>query len=467
MGSLTSGSVVKTFFRHLFMGFGSALVLSLYSVVDAIMVGRYEGEDGMAAVATIVPIWTIALSIGLLFGIGGATRIASALGAKKEEKARGYFTVTIILLLAVSVLAWLVLLFFDRQLLSYFGAEGPILELALLYVRPIKWVLPLVIFAQALTSFVRNDGSPLYASLAVIIGGITNIVFDYLLVFVFNLGIYGAGLATAGSESLTCLLLLIRLFFFPKRLRLVKPKDFFYRASDILASGFPSFIIDAATGIVAVFMNRQIVSYFEGEEALAIYGVIGQFAFVALSFSYAIAHASQPLIGANLGAHRPKRVKKLLELGTASAAVLGLLFTLAALLLPQELASLFMTDPQPDVLMAASDYILPYAGTFFFLTLNVYWAYFFIANYNTTLSIVISLFRSIVLPLLFIYVFPLIMPPLSLFYAMLAVEAIVSIVSAGVILIFLKKKPSRLLGTERPSVPIAAEASSEGLPPSR
>ena len=214
-------------------------------------------------------------------------------------------------------------------------------------------------------------------------------------------------------------------------------------------------------------MNRQIVSYFEGEEALAIYGVIGQFAFVALSFSYGIAHASQPLIGANLGAHRPKRVKKLLELGTASAAVLGLLFTLAALLLPQELASLFMTDPQPNVLMAASDYILPYAGTFFFLTLNVYWAYFFIAAYNTTLSIVISLFRSIVLPLLFIYVFPLIMPPLSLFYAMLSVEAMVSIVSAGAILFFLKKKPSRLLGTERPSVPIAAEASSEGLPPSR
>lgn len=467
MGSLTSGSVAKTFFRNLLMGFGSALVLSLYSVVDAIMVGRYEGEDGMAAVATIVPIWTIALSLGLLFGIGGATRIASSLGAKKEAKARGYFTITMILLLAVSLVAWLILLFLDRDLLSYFGAEGRTLELGLLYVRPLKWVLPFVIFAQALTSFVRNDGSPMYASIAVIAGGITNIIFDYLLVFVFNLGIYGAGIATAGSECLTCLLLSVRLFLFPKRLRFVKPKDFFYRASDILVSGFPSFIIDAATGIVAVFMNRQIVSYFEGEEALAIYGVIGQFAFVALSFSYALAHASQPMVGANLGAHRPKRVKRLLELGTAAAAVMGLLFTLAALLLPQELASLFMTDPQPEVLQAASNYILPYAGTFFFLVLNVYWAYFFISTFNITLSIVVSLARSIVLPLLFIYLFPLILPPLSLFYAMLAVEAIVSFIGGGAIIYLLKKKPYRLLWTERPNVPIVGEASSEGLPPSQ
>ena len=458
--------MAKTFFRHLFMGFGSALVLSLYSVVDAIMVGRYEGEEGMAAVATIVPIWTIALSLGLLFGIGGATRIASSLGAQKEKKARGYFTVTMILLLTVSLLAWLVLLFFDEALLSFFGAEGRTLELALRYVLPIKWVLPFVIFSQALTSFVRNDGSPLYASLAVIVGGVGNIVFDYLLVFVFDLGIYGAGIATAGSECLTCLLLLVRLFLFPKRLRLTSPSDFFHRAAEVFASGFPSFVIDAATGIVAVFMNRQIVSFFQGEEALAIYGVIGQFAFVALSFSYGLAHASQPLIGANLGAHRPKRVRKLLGLGTASAAVLGLVFTVAALLFPEQLASLFLTNPEPSILEAASNYILPYAGTFFFLSLNVFWAYFFIATYNTGLSVVISLCRSILLPLLFIYLFPLFLPPLSLFYAMLAVEGLVALIGGGAIVFLLNKKPSRLLGTERPDVPIASPASSGELPPS-
>ena len=80
-------SSLSLFARHVLMGFGSALVLSLYSVVDAIMVGRYEGERGMAAVATIVPIWTIALSVGLLFGIGGGIFVAKCLGEGDKEKA--------------------------------------------------------------------------------------------------------------------------------------------------------------------------------------------------------------------------------------------------------------------------------------------------------------------------------------------------------------------------------------------
>ena len=337
------------------MGFGSALVLSLYSVVDAIMVGRYEGERGMAAVATIVPIWTIALSVGLLLGEGD------------KEKASQYYTAAVASCLAVSLVLWVLLVVFDAQLLTFFGADEETLPLARLYVRPIKWVLPFVIFAQCLTSFVRNDRSPLLASAAVVTGGLTNILFDYLLVFVFDLGIYGAGIATAGSECLAFLILAVRLLFFPKKLRLVKVDSPFKKALDVLRGGFPSFVIDASSGVMALLMNRQIVSYFEGNEALAVYGVIGQISFVVLSFSYGLAHAVQPLVGNATGKGERGKVMNYLFLGLGVSSLLGLVAVLVSVLAPEGLVALFVLDPDPTLVAAADTYVIPYSGAFFFM----------------------------------------------------------------------------------------------------
>ncbi len=417
-------SPLGVFLRHALMGFGSALVLSLYSVVDAIMVGRYEGEAGMAAVATIVPVWTIALSLGLLFGIGGSVHIAKHLGADDETEANRYFSTSLIVLGAVSSIAYLTLLLFDKELLAFFGAEGEVLELALLYVRPIKWVLPAVIFSQALVSYVRNDFSPLLASIAVIAGGLTNILFDYLLVFTFNLGIYGAGIATAGSECLTCLILTIRLLFKRKKLAFAIPTRFFGKARDILFAGFPSFVIDLSIGIAALIMNRELVLRFEGESALAIYGVIGQIAFVTLSFSYGIAHASQPLVSQALGEKDRGKMGKYLLYGLVASAILGLLSLLLALLFPEGVTTLFLVDPSPELLAESRTYFAPYAASYFLMCLNVYLLYYLMSSGRKALPLLISLARSIALPLLVIPLIGEYLSPLLIFAAQPFIEGV-------------------------------------------
>lgn len=433
-------SSLSLFARHVLMGFGSALVLSLYSVVDAIMVGRYEGERGMAAVATIVPIWTIALSVGLLFGIGGGIFVAKCLGEGDKEKASQYYTAAVASCLAVSLLLWVLLVVFDAQLLTFFGADEETLPLARLYVRPIKWVLPFVIFAQCLTSFVRNDRSPLLASAAVVTGGLTNILFDYLLVFVFDLGIYGAGIATAGSECLAFLILAVRLLFFPKKLRLVKVDSPFKKALDVLRGGFPSFVIDASSGVMALLMNRQIVSYFEGNEALAVYGVIGQISFVVLSFSYGLAHAVQPLVGNAMGKGKRGKVITYLFLGLGVSSLLGLVAVLVSVLAPEGLIALFVLDPDPTLVAAADTYLIPYSGAFFFMVLNVYLLYFFMSSGHNAVASILAILRSVVLPVALLFLFPAFLPPLSLFYAIPAVELMSLLFSFPVNVWFLRKR---------------------------
>ena len=86
----------KTYLRYLFAGLGSAVIVSIYSIVDAIMVGKYEGSSGTAALSIVMPIWTIILSLGLLFGVGGGSLMSKARGEGDEKRGREIFTVAFI-----------------------------------------------------------------------------------------------------------------------------------------------------------------------------------------------------------------------------------------------------------------------------------------------------------------------------------------------------------------------------------
>lgn len=168
-----NGSIRSLYFKYLSAAFGSALITCVYSVVDMAMVGQYQGPEGTAALAVVAPVWNIIYSLGLLMGIGGSVIFSTKRG----------------------------------------GADEALYVLAQQYLRPIKVVFPLFLFNQMLAAFLRNDKSPGLATLGVLSGGIFNIFGDYFFVFVCDMGIYGAGLATA--LSMLCPNLYIRIFMSP------------------------------------------------------------------------------------------------------------------------------------------------------------------------------------------------------------------------------------------------------------
>lgn len=86
----------KTYLHYLFAGIGSAVIVSIYSIVDAIMVGQYEGYNGTAALSVVMPIWTIILSLGLLFGVGGGSLMSKARGEGNERRGREFFTCALV-----------------------------------------------------------------------------------------------------------------------------------------------------------------------------------------------------------------------------------------------------------------------------------------------------------------------------------------------------------------------------------
>ena len=185
-----NGRIKTIYFRYLSAAFGSALITSIYSIVDMAMVGQYHGPEGSAALAVVAPVWNIIYSFGLLMGIGGSV-IFSTIRGKADgniKKSNEYFTVSVIGSVVLAVIIWLIVIFFDRELLIVFGAQDNTLTLAREYVLPIKFAIPFFLFNQMLAAYLRNDKNPALATGAVLAGGIFNIFGDYFFVFTCDMG---------------------------------------------------------------------------------------------------------------------------------------------------------------------------------------------------------------------------------------------------------------------------------------
>lgn len=139
-----NGKIKTLYFKYLAAAFGSALVTSIYSIVDMAMVGKYHGPAGTAALAVVAPVWNIIYSLGLLMGMGGSVLFSTIRGKGEGETRRSneYFTVSMAGSLVLALAAWAAIACWDRPLLQFFGAEGETLTLAREYVRPIKFVIP-------------------------------------------------------------------------------------------------------------------------------------------------------------------------------------------------------------------------------------------------------------------------------------------------------------------------------------
>lgn len=184
---LQHGNIKRIYFNYLSAAFGSALISSIYSLVDMAMVGQYQGPGGTAALAVVAPVWNIIYSLGLLTGIGGSVLYSAAKGKGEDQKRNEYFTTAVLGTLLLAVISWLAIIFYDARMLTLFGAEQTLLPLSRQYLLPVKFAVPLFLFNQMLAAFLRNDNSPALATAAVLAGGIFNIFGDYFFVFTLSM----------------------------------------------------------------------------------------------------------------------------------------------------------------------------------------------------------------------------------------------------------------------------------------
>lgn len=427
MMELLKGRIKPLYFKYLAAASGSAMIASVFGVVDAMMVGQYHGPVGSAALAVFSPLWSVIFCLGLLAGIGGSVLFAGCRGSGNEADAQQYFTLSVLYGIGLSVLATAGIGLFQDPLFRFFGADEVLLPLAKRYLEPILFAIPCCVFSNILSAYLRNDNNPDLATVSVVVGGVFNCVGDYVCVFELDMGIFGAGLATAIGQYIGIFVMLIHFLRRQNTLRFVKPTGVLRKLASISVNGFSTAITDLAMGIIGILFNRQIMKHL-GSDALAVYGVITMVVAFAQCLAYGAGQAAQPIISQNYGAGQTGRIQECVKYGLYTCAVMGVGWTAVMLAFPDAILALFM-EPTPAVAAIAPPILRIYGSSFLLLPLNIFATYYFQALMKPDVSLIASLARGVVISGGAILLLPAVAGPESIWCAMVITEVLVALYS--------------------------------------
>ena len=328
---------------------------ALYNIVDRIFIGNKAdlGALGIAGITVSFPIMIILLAFGVLFGIGGSTLFAIKLGQKKEqeaEKAMGNaFTLLLIAGLSFSVLGQV----FLTQILTLFGASPDVLPYAKEYMRIIFMGSTFQMMSMGMNNFIRADGNPKIAMMSMFLGAGINIVLDPIFIFVLDMGMAGAALATVISQISASIWIIS--YFYGKRsrnkLRRANMRLKKTLVLTIFSLGVPPFALQLANSMLNIILNKSLISY-GGDLAISAMGIVNSLQTLLIMPVIGINQGVLPIISFNYGARQFDRVKEAAKLGILAATALVMVGYLSTRFIPTQMVGLF--NHEPDLLELGS-----------------------------------------------------------------------------------------------------------------
>lgn len=321
-------------------------VMALYNLVDTIFVGRGVGTLGIAGLSIVFPIQMIVMSLGMLFGIGGASVISRYLGAGRHKDAETTYGNVAIAAVISGVLLSVLGLIFKTQILDLFGASPDILPVASDYYGIIIFSSPFFVAPMAGNNVLRSIGLAKAAMITMITGAVLNIILDPIFIFALDMGVRGAALATVISQVASTVYLATELRPSKSGLHLTKESMRFNLPimREVTAIGFSSFIRSVASSFVFAMVNWKLLSY-GNEVSVAAYGVVIRLARFLLMPLIGIAQGLQPIVGYNYGAGRSGKVKEACKIGLIWASGISLFGFAVAQIFPSQLIGIFTEDP--------------------------------------------------------------------------------------------------------------------------
>lgn len=450
--NLLKDRIGRMFLLLFFSALGSTIIQTVYSTVDMVCVGHYAGANGSSALACTNPMWAMMFAPGVLAGVGGSIMVANRKGAADERSANGYFTIATVLCAIFSLIITLVMLIFPAELITFFGADDPVvLGLAVDYMRSVAVVSPSFTMCACLSTFMRNDGEAVVPTVATIVGGVVNMVLDVLLVFDFGagLGVTGAGLATSIGQVVAFAIILC--YFFTKKctLRFCVPDRIAGKLMRIFTLGFSVFSIEIASAVTTTVFNNIIVSELSFDH-LAIYGTVATVTIFFYCLLNAAGTAMQPIASQNFGAKQLPRVTKSLKIALLTAVLLGLICFTVVELFPAEVLMMYM-DVNDVILEVGPRIIRIYCIATPVLGVTLVSSFYFQSILKQWMSVVIALLRGLILPIALVSTLPHLLGVDAIWWCIPITEGICFLVS--LLFLFISNHSLRRLADTEPAMP--------------
>ncbi len=348
---------------------------------------------------------SILLAFGMLIGIGSTANISLNLGRGKRDVAEKLIGNSVTLSLIVGIAITAIGLIFLNPILNIFGASANTLFYAKEYITVILIGSTFNILSFALSSTVRADGNPQMASFTMIVGCITNVILDYVFVFVFNMGIKGAALATVISQALTFFIIL---FYYTKGKSNLKLKTQNLKLEKSLiimtfAIGIAPFATQIANSLVQVVANNALKTY-GNDLAIGAMTIISSLNMVFMMPIFGINQGCQPIIGFNYGARKFERAKKTFIYATIAATVICTIGGILIQLFPQVAISIFNNEAELTELAVKGLRIyllmMPIVG------INIVATSYYQSVGKAKMSMFVSLLRQVILLIPFTLILP-------------------------------------------------------------
>ncbi|MCY6483227.1 MATE family efflux transporter [Clostridium aestuarii] len=321
------------------------IVNALYNIVDTIFIGRGIGTLGIAGVAIQLPVQIIILSCALLIGIGSGSMISRNLGKKDTEKVNYIACNSFLCVGCMGIIFSILGYMFATPIVDFFGATKNILPYARDYVK-IMFIGSLYFpFCVSTNNLIRAEGNSRDAMISMIIGFLTNILLDYIFIFILDMGIKGAALATILSKLGSFIYIIIYLNSSRTSIQ-IKLKYFVPQKNiikEIISIGFSGFAVQVSSSIVTIILNH-ILGHLGGDLSIAIYGIIYKITLFLFMPLNGMIQGMQPIVGYNYGCNNISRIKETIKLTIICTTIITTIGVLIGELFPYQIISLFNKD---------------------------------------------------------------------------------------------------------------------------
>lgn len=388
--------ILKKFAKYVSLNILGMIALSCYILADTFFISKALGANGLAALNFSISIYCIIQGLGLMIGIGGATRYTILRSKNRDKEAREVFSNALTIGLIVSFILAIIGLIFSRKLSQILGADTDTINMSNVYLKTILCFSPFFISNNILLAFIRNDGDPRLSMTGMIVGSLSNIILDYIFIFPLSMGMFGAAFATCLAPIISIGVLSIH--FIKRRnnfkLELVKPN--FKIVSKIISLGMSSFITEVSSGVVLMVFNLIILNI-SGNIGVAAYGIVANISLVIIAIFTGIAQGMQPLVSEGYGKKNKELMNGVLKYSIILSVFISIVIYIVANIFSKEIVAIFNSENIEELTTLAINGIKIYFVGFIFVGINIISAAFLSGTSNVKPAFMISMLRGFVL----------------------------------------------------------------------
>lgn len=394
--------IFTTFAKYVSLNVMGMVGLSCYILGDTFFVASGLGANGLTALNLAIPIYSFIHGLGLMVGMGGATKY-SIIKSDGGGEGNKIFTRSVMLALIISLCLLLIGAFFSRPLSTLLGANAVVHEMTSTYLGIILVFAPMFMLNNVVICFVRNDGNPKLSMIAMLIGSLSNIILDYIFIFPLSMGMFGAALATGIAPIISLAILSSHFIRRKNKFTLKKTLLKFAAVKDIVSLGVSSLIVEVSSGIVMITFNT-IILVLLGNLGVAAYSIIANLSLVVVAIFTGISQGIQPIISSNYGSKNMGVVKKTRKYAVVTAILFAIIIYIIGFIFARPLVGIFNKDGNAELTLIAINGIRIYFMAFIFVGINAIIVGYLSAIAKARQAFVISILRGfiVILPMAFI-----------------------------------------------------------------